>query len=84
VLVGEAGQRTERVDDLLQEGALAGFLRRAGEQHYWGVLSWYIDRPGSENNLTLLNRDSRYGDLRPRPAARLLRDLATTRGDIGP
>jgi len=84
VLVGEAGQRTERVDDMLQEGALAGFLRRAGEQHYWGVLSWYIDRPGSENNLTLLNRDSRYGDLRPRPAARLLRDLATTRGDIGP
>jgi hypothetical protein len=84
VLVGEAGQRTERIDDALQEQALAAFLRGAGEQGYWGVLSWYIDRPGSENHLTLLNRDSRYGDLRARPAARVLRDLAVTRGDLGP
>ena len=84
VLVGEAGQRTERVDDSLQDAALRGFLRRAAEQHYWGVLSWYIDRPGSTNHLTLIDPSSSYGDLRPRPAARALRDLAASRGDLGP
>jgi hypothetical protein len=84
VLVGEAGQRSERVDDALQAAALASFLRRAGEQHYWGVLSWYVDWPGSTNHLTLLDPASRYGGLRGRPAARVLRDLASARGDLGP
>jgi hypothetical protein len=85
VLLGEVGQETERTDDALQTRALAGFLSRAASQHYWGVLAWYIDRPGSTNHLTLLDPASGYGGaLRPRPAVAEIRELARTRGDIGP
>jgi hypothetical protein len=85
VLVGEAGQKTERHDDALQATALSKMLARAASEHYLGVLSWYIDHPASRNHLTLLAPGSSYGgELRPRPAAKVLQSFARTRGDLGP
>jgi hypothetical protein len=84
VLVGESGQATDTFDDNLQENVLKQYLDDAAAKSYWGLLSWSIDHPGSTDKFTLLVPSSTYEAMMPRPAALVLRALATERGDIGP
>jgi hypothetical protein len=84
VLLGEVGQSSNATDDAQQSSTLASYLEAADSFNYWGVLAWAVDHPGSTDRLSLLAKDSTYADMRGRPAADILVDFTTGRGDIGP